>query len=86
MRANADTALAFSNRLSIKGIIIFDKFEGRKVLLTVTHSTMNWFLYKLMHEGGDGRVEDERYEEEESEDTDNTESPQEHGGVVFDFF
>ena len=53
--------------------------------MTLTHSTMNWFLYKLMHEGGDGRVEDERYEEEESEDTDNAESPQEHGGVVFDF-
>ena len=47
---------------------------------------MNWFLYELMHEGGDGRVEDERYEEEESEDTDDTESPQEHGGVIFDFF
>ena len=45
---------------------------------------MNWFLYKLMHEGGDGRVEDERYEEEESEDTDDAESAQEHGCVVLD--
>ena len=54
--------------------------------MILTHSTMNWFLYKLMHEGGDGGVQDERYEEEESEDTDNTESPQEHGGVIFDFF
>ena len=46
---------------------------------------MNWFLDKLMHESRDGGVEDERHEEEESEDTDNTESPQEHGGVVLDF-
>ena len=47
---------------------------------------MNWCLDKLMHEGGDGWVEDERYEEEESEDTDNAESSQEHGGVVLYFF
>ena len=47
---------------------------------------MNWCLHELVHQGGDGGVEDERYEEEESEDTDDTESPQEHRGVVFDFF
>ena len=46
---------------------------------------MDWRLYELVHQGGDGGVQHERYEEEEGEDADDTESPQEHGGVILDF-
>ena len=45
---------------------------------------MDWFLYKMMHECGYSRIQDEGDEEEEGEDADDAESAQEHGCVVLD--
>ena len=55
-------------------------------LRPISYIAVDRLRHELVHHGGDGWVEDERYEEEESEDTDNAESSQEHGGVVLDFF
>ena len=38
---------------------------------------MHRLLYKVMHEGGDGRVKDKRDEEEKPEDTVDSESTKE---------
>ena len=45
---------------------------------------MNRFLYKGMHHGGNGRVEDKRDKEEEGKDSNYGNSAQEKGGVVLD--
>ena len=45
---------------------------------------MNWLLYELVHQGGDGGVEDEGDEEEEPENADDGQGPEEQGGVVLD--
>ena len=45
---------------------------------------MHGLVYELMHECGDGRVQDERHQEQEAKDADNAESAKEHGGVVLD--
>ena len=48
------------------------------------HLAVYRLFYEFMHNGGDGGVQDKRYQEEEPKHTDNAHGAQEHGGVVLD--
>ena len=45
---------------------------------------MNWLLHKVVHHGGDGRVQHEGDEEEEGEESVDGDRAQEQRGVVLD--